>query len=98
MPSTKHGRVRLITVPELRALINQVGLSTIYQDLIAYLRDDLNRWQQFSLIPRMAQQTPIGVLELMPICDDRYYACKYVNGHPKNPQHGKQTVVAFGFW
>ena len=37
-----------------------------------------------------------GVIELMPICDDEYYAFKYVNGHPYNPQSNKLTVVAVG--
>jgi len=36
------------------------------------------------------------VIELMPICDDREYSFKYVNGHPGIPAKGLSTVVAFG--
>jgi ornithine cyclodeaminase len=44
----------------------------------------------------VANHTPFGVIELMPISDPDLYAFKYVNGHPFNPARGFQTVTAFG--
>jgi ornithine cyclodeaminase len=35
-------------------------------------------------------------LELIPISDGELYSFKYVNGHPKNPAGGLQTVTAIG--
>jgi ornithine cyclodeaminase len=36
------------------------------------------------------------VIELMPCANDRYYAFKYVNGHPGNTALGKLSVIATG--
>ena len=47
-------------------------------------------------MPRPAMHVPGGVLELMPVCSDKYYTFKYVNCHPKNPEQGLMTVVATG--
>lgn len=44
----------------------------------------------------MASHSPDGVIELMPASDGYQYGFKYVNGHPKNPERGFQTVTAFG--
>ena len=38
----------------------------------------------FEKSPRHATHSAVGVIELMPTCDGRLYAFKYVNGHPKN--------------
>ena len=45
---------------------------------------------------RLACHTPMGVIELMPVSDNRHYSFKYVNGHPKNTALGLSTVMAFG--
>lgn len=66
-------------------------------DLIKALKRDFSNWQSFTKIPRPSMYVPDGVLELMPVCDNRtYYTFKYVNCHPKNPKIGQQTVVATG--
>ena len=60
------------------------------------LKQDFSRFEKFTKIPRPAMHVNNGVLELMPICDEKYYTFKYVNCHPKNPESGLMTVVATG--
>lgn len=89
--------MKIITVESLVRLIQIHGLDNFLMDLIQYIRRDFSHWLSFNKMPRPAMHVPGGVLELMPICDNKlYYTFKYVNCHPKNPQIGKQTVVATG--
>ncbi len=86
----------LITIPDLKNLIAKHGMQALFSDLLRYLREDFSRWEEFHKIPRIAAEVPNGIIELMPIWDDRYYSYKYVNGHPKNSSRGNLTVVALG--
>lgn len=88
--------IRIITLDEMRSLIQKVHLKTFFLKLIDQLEQDFGRWEEFEKSPRHAIYYPQGVIELMPISDRKYYSFKYVNGHPGNPQHGKQTVIALG--
>lgn len=87
---------KIITIPDLEKLIAKHGMQAFYRDLLRYLNEDFSRWDKFDKSPRLAAHVPNGVIELMPIWDERYYSYKYVNGHPKNPASGHLTVVAFG--
>ncbi len=88
--------VKLITIQDVATLIEKIGLSECLNQLIEKLNQDYARWDDFSKSPRHVTHFTDGVIELMPICDDQYYAYKFVNGHPKNPQQHKMTVVAVG--
>src|SRR3989344_3558550 len=88
--------MKILTVDDLVKLITLHGFDNYIKDLMSMLRNDFSRWQEFTKMPRPAMHVPDGVLELMPICDNKYYSFKYVNCHPKNPDTGKQTVVATG--
>ncbi len=88
--------MKIITEEILIKLIKTHGLENYLTDLMKVLKEDFSRWQEFNKIPRPSMQVPGGVLELMPICDDKHYTFKYVNCHPKNPQTGLMTVVATG--
>jgi ornithine cyclodeaminase len=72
------------------------GAGTVIREMADYLEADFRRWQSFDKSERVANHTPFGVIELMPISDPELYAFKYVNGHPFNPSRGYQTVTAFG--
>jgi ornithine cyclodeaminase len=72
------------------------GTARVIRELADYLEVDFRRWQSFDKSERVANHTPFGVIELMPISDPELYAFKYVNGHPFNPSRGYQTVTAFG--
>ncbi len=89
--------MKIITVESLTKILDKHGFDQYLLDLMQVLKKDFGRWQSFTKMPRPAMHVPGGVLELMPICDNKtYYTFKYVNCHPKNPLTGKQTVVATG--
>lgn len=60
------------------------------------LIDDFKNWHLFQKCNRNAMYVNDGVIELMPVCNDKYYSFKYVNGHPLNPLHGKLNIIALG--
>ena len=88
--------ILVLSVNDVTTLIQQQGIIDFFTLLINNLEKDFSQWQSFDKSPRHAVHLPHGVIEQMPICSPQYYACKYVNGHPNNPQQGKQTVVALG--
>lgn len=88
--------MKIISVDDLVHLIRVHGLENFLKDLIARLKGDFGRWEEFKKMPRPAMYVPNGVLELMPVCDGEYYTFKYVNCHPKNPEMNLLTVVATG--
>jgi len=88
--------MKILTVEMLSKLIKKHGLENYLRDLMEVLKNDFSRWQEFNKIPRPSMQVPGGVLELMPVCDSKYYTFKYVNCHPKNPESRLMTVVATG--
>ena len=88
--------VRIITVDDIKTLIRKVTLETLFTRLIEKLEDNFNHWQDFEKMPRLASHFEQGVIELMPLWGKDYYSFKYVNGHPRNPEQNKQTVIAVG--
>lgn len=88
--------VRFVGVQNAVRWIQATGLETILGELSEYVADDYRRWESFDKSPRVANHSPIGVIELMPTSDGHLYGFKYVNGHPSNPSRGLQTVTAFG--
>jgi ornithine cyclodeaminase len=88
--------MKIITIDSLTKIIKMHGLENFLKDLIARLKTDFGRWEEFNKMPRPAMYVPRGVLELMPVCDGEYYTFKYVNCHPRNPESGLMTVVATG--
>ncbi|WP_166999292.1 ornithine cyclodeaminase [Paramicrobacterium fandaimingii] len=88
--------VRFVGVQNAVRWIRATGLETILGELSEYVADDYRRWESFDKSPRVANHSPIGVIELMPTSDGHLYGFKYVNGHPSNPSRGLQTVTAFG--
>ncbi|MBS0494671.1 MAG: ornithine cyclodeaminase [Proteobacteria bacterium] len=87
---------RLVDLPTLAALVKGIGPARFFGELVAELRSDFLRWDAFDKSARTASHSPAGVIELMPVSDDRFYSFKYVNGHPGNPALGLPTVMAFG--
>ncbi|MDJ0820523.1 MAG: ornithine cyclodeaminase [Paracoccaceae bacterium] len=94
-PSDK-ALVPFVSVDHMMQLIHRVGLHAMLRGIAGAIHDDFLRWESFDKTPRVAAHSPVGVIELMPTADDRQYAFKYVNGHPKNTREGLQTVTAFG--
>lgn len=87
---------RYVDVQDLSRLVQEKGLATCLSEMAEYIRQDYLRWEDFEKCARLANHSPDGVIELMPVSDAALYAFKYVNGHPKNTHHGMLTVMAFG--
>jgi ornithine cyclodeaminase (EC 4.3.1.12) len=87
---------RYIDVQDLARLVNRKGLATCLVEMAEYIRQDYLRWQAFDKCARVANHSPGGVIELMPVSGGGLYAFKYVNGHPRNTRFGLPTVMAFG--
>jgi ornithine cyclodeaminase len=92
---------RPTTTPFLSAdaaahLVRRLGIAATLHGMAATIEADFKRWGDFDKTARVASHSRDGVIELMPIADDRRYSFKYVNGHPGNTQLGLPTVMAFG--
>lgn len=88
--------MKILTITDIQKLVQVISLENFFERVIAALEEDFGRWDEFLLSPRHATHYPHGVIELMPCADQQFYAFKYVNGHPGNPQNGKLSVVAIG--
>lgn len=85
-----------VGVADMVTWIGRHGAERIMAEMADTIDEDFRRWESFHKSERVADHTPFGVIELMPISDPDLYAFKYVNGHPFNPARGFQTVTAFG--
>lgn len=86
----------LLTANDVASLIEARGLPRCMALLGDCLAEDFSRWPEFEKSARLASHSKEGVIELMPVADRDFYSFKYVNGHPRNPQIGLPTVMAFG--
>ena len=87
---------RLIDLPTLARLVQDLGVARFTTELAEHIAADFVRWPDFDKSARTASHSALGVIELMPVADATHYSFKYVNGHPGNPARGLPTVMAFG--
>ncbi len=85
-----------LSAHDVAQLLTSVGLPQALQGMAAYIQQDFLRWKSFDKSARVAAHSAHGVIELMPIADDKTFTFKYVNGHPQNTAQGLPTVMAFG--
>jgi ornithine cyclodeaminase len=88
--------VEYIGVTDIQRLVGAIGPAEFMARLAAEIEADYRRWPEFENSPRLANHSPVGVIELMPATDGRLYSFKYVNGHPRSTAEGLLTVMAFG--
>lgn len=81
---------------DLALWIQRRGVEQCIKEVIDRLRLDYGRWDTFKKVSRQATYFSHGVIEVMPISDDEWYACKVVNGHPNNPSQGLLSIYAMG--
>jgi ornithine cyclodeaminase len=86
----------LLNTTDIAKLVAAQGMPVVLGQLAQRIEQDFRRWSEFDKSARVASHSTHGVIELMPIADDRMYSFKYVNGHPKNTAEGMPTVMAFG--
>ena len=88
--------VDFIGIERIQQLVQRRGAARFIEELAGEIEADFLRWEAFEKSPRHATHSSVGVIELMPASDGRWYAFKYVNGHPRNTAVGLLTVTAFG--
>ncbi|RBY79402.1 ornithine cyclodeaminase [Blastococcus sp. TF02-09] len=88
--------MEFVGVSDMVGWLAATGVEQAIAGIAGFLEADLRRWPTLDLAPRVADYSPLGVIELMPVSDSETYAVKYVNGHPANPARGLLTVTAFG--
>jgi len=88
--------MRLITVNDIKAITQHIGIEDFMLQAINAIQEDFARWPEFNKSPRHAIHYPQGVMELMPCSDDELYSFKFVNGHPGNTAKGRLCVAALG--
>lgn len=88
--------VPFLGVNAMATWVAERGAESVISELTDVLEAEFIRWEEFDKTSRVASHSPDGVIELMPISDATTYAFKFVNGHPRNPVRGYQTVTAFG--
>lgn len=89
-------QTRYLDIADIRTLLSRKGIENVLLELVAYIESDYRRWQDFQKCARVANHSPDGVIELMPVSDSQMYGFKYVNGHPANTFQNMLTVMAFG--
>jgi ornithine cyclodeaminase len=94
--NAKLNIVPFVSVDNMMQLVLAIGVERFLVELAGYVEADFKRWPSFEKSARLASHSPEGVIELMPTSDGEVFGFKYVNGHPKNTQGGRQTVTAFG--
>ena len=85
-----------VNVDDMVQIVQRKGLTACLVGVADRIEQEFLRWEAFDKSARLAFHSTDGVVELMPIADDRQFSFKYVNGHPKNTQLGAATVMAFG--
>lgn len=88
--------MKIVKSDEIIQLIKLEGELTFSRSLLSRLQISFEQWHKFTFSPRNCIHFDFGVIELMPCADDTFYSCKYVNGHPQNPQYKKLSVAALG--
>ncbi|WP_222564285.1 ornithine cyclodeaminase [Novilysobacter antarcticus] len=86
----------LLTTHDVAKIVATKGLPHMFERMVDYLEADFARWTDFDKTARTAAHSDVGVIELMPVADDKEYSFKFVNGHPGNTRFGLPTVMAFG--
>lgn len=87
---------KIITLSDVQKIVHKVGHKQFNVELTKYLQEDFRNWKAFQKNARLAFYKNQGVMELMPICGEKLFSYKYVNGHPNNTKLNKLTVVGSG--
>ena len=96
VPTALSIRPLFLSATDAVKIVRSRGLKSCLASIRSAVREDFARWSDFDKAARVANHSPVGVIELMPVADADRYSFKYVNGHPQNNQFGLPTVMAFG--
>lgn len=96
MHTPNHLPTFFLSPADVAAILRRQGMAETLRGMHDAIHADYLRWQDFDKNARIGCHSDLGVIELMPIADDRTYSFKCVNGHPGNGRFGLPTVMAFG--
>ena len=96
LPARPTAQTLFLSATDAALAIRTHGLANCLTGMLEAIHSDFLRWHEFDKCARLANHSPDGVIELMPVSDARTYAFKYVNGHPKNHRFKLPTVMGFG--
>jgi ornithine cyclodeaminase len=90
--------MKCVDVNGIKKLIAEIGFPEFFQLLVDYIREDLKHWPEFVKKERIGFYLPDGIIELMPIAGEDFFANKFVCTHPNNHHHSKYGVMGLGVW
>lgn len=61
--------VPFVSVEHMMGLVNDLGIEKVLSDLADDIEADFKRWELFDKTPRVASNSDVGVIELMPTSD-----------------------------
>ena len=96
MKTTASLHTLFLSAPDVAGIVRRKGLQACLGGIADNIHADFLRWESFDKSARVAAHSSVGVIELMPIADEKTFAFKYVNGHPNNTRFALPTVMAFG--
>jgi len=88
----------IVDIPLISALVAKVSLNGFYNRLVEYIQQDFLAWDGFHKTPRISFKHPNGILELMPIYNQDFFANKYVCTHKDNHFRNRYVVMGQGLW
>lgn len=88
----------IVDIPIISALIKKITLPGFYHQLVDYMKQDFQAWDSFHKTPRVSFKHPNGILELMPIYNQDFFANKYVCTHKDNHYRNRYVVMGQGLW
>ena len=88
----------VVDIPTVAKLVETLSLKTFYSLLVQYMREDFLNWNTFNQCPRISFKHEKGIMELMPIFNQDYFANKYVCTHKDNHYRQRYVVMGQGLW
>ena len=88
----------VVDIPVVAKLVETLSLKTFYALLVQYMREDFLAWDTFNQCPRISFKHEKGIMELMPIFNQDYFANKYVCTHKDNHYRQRYVVMGQGLW
>jgi ornithine cyclodeaminase len=88
----------IVDIPVITKLIDKISLKTFYQALVDYMKEDFLAWDSFHKTPRVSFKHQNGILELMPVYNQNFFANKYVCTHKDNHLRSRYVVMGQGLW
>lgn len=88
----------IIDAHDLSALVQKISLRAFLDQLVTCMKHDFMHAHEFHQCPRVSFKHPEGILELMPVFNQDFFANKYVCTHKDNHHKNHYVVMGQGLW